>query len=90
MFSIPYSYPAPSLGLQIFNPGEGGPQSHMDLQPSHLRFWPTSYRVGPYGLGAMPRQWLGPSLPIVNNNIANPSSYQNLVIPGIFKPPFGG
>lgn len=77
-------------GQQIYNPGTGGPQSHLALQAMQPRVYPTIYNVGLPGLGAMPRQVIGPTAPITSNQLSNPDTLANLEIRGLFKPPFGG
>lgn len=90
MFRIPY-YNVDSFnpGLQIYDPGTGGPQSHMGLQAMQPRVYPTVYSVGLPGIGAMPRQVIGPTAPITSNQFSNPTSISNLEIAGLFKSPIG-
>lgn len=94
MFRIPYYTPPWNPGRQIVNLGTGGPASHMELQPSHSKPWPTSYAVICMGMGrggaAMPRQVIGPTKAITPNQYSNPLTINNLVIPGLFKNPTGG
>lgn len=90
MTRIPYYYPGWNVGRQINNPGEGGPASHMGLQSMQPRSYPTLYRVGTMGLGAMPRQVLGPTEPVVANQLSNPLTINNLQIGGLMKNPRGG
>jgi hypothetical protein len=73
-------------GTQITNLGEGGPASHMQLLAAAPRPYP--FLVGNMsGLGAMPRQVLGPT-PVVNSNqYSNPLTINNLEIVGLFKSP---
>jgi hypothetical protein len=90
MFNIPHLVPPWSPGLQLVNLGQGGPSSHPREQASASKPWPTAYRIGVSGLGAMPRQIFGP-LPVVNvNAYTDPRSITNLTIPGITKNPVGG
>lgn len=90
-FRIPYyNINAFDVGLQIFDPGTGGPASHMGLQAMQPRIYPTTYNIGVPGLGAMPRQVIGPTAPIVSNQLSSPDAVANLQIRGLFKPPFGG
>lgn len=77
-------------GQQIYNPGTGGPRSHMALQAMQPRVYPTIYAVGTPGLGGMPRQVIGPTAPITNNQLSNPDTVSHLEIRGLFKSPFGG
>lgn len=90
MFRIPY-YNVDSFnpGVQVYNPGTGGPQSHMGLQAMQPRIYPTVYGIGLPGIGAMPRQVIGPTAPIVSNQFSNPASISNLEIAGLFKSPIG-
>jgi hypothetical protein len=91
MFRIPYyNVDQWNPGLQIYNPGTGGPQSHMGLQAMQPRVYPTIYAIGLPGLGAMPRQVIGPTSPITSNQLSSPDTVANLEIRGLFKPPFGG
>lgn len=90
MFRIPYYYPPWNPGQQVVNLGEGGPSSHMGLQAMQPRVHPIVYDVGTYGLGTMPRQVMGPTLPVTSNNLSNPRTIFNLLIPGLFKNPVGG
>ena len=76
-------------GIQLYNPGTGGPQSHMGLQAMQPRIYPTIYNIGLPGIGAMPRQVIGPTAPIVSNQLSHPDTLANLEIRGLFKPPFG-
>lgn len=76
-------------GIQIYNPGIGGPKSHMEILARAPRSWPTTYGIIAAGLGAMPRQVIGPTLPIMANNYSTPRTISNLEIAGLFKPPFG-
>jgi hypothetical protein len=85
MFRIPYFYPAFTAGNQIQNFGSGGPASHMALQAMQPRSYPTLYNVGAYGVGNMPRQIIGPTLPITVNALSNPLVFNQLEIPGISK-----
>ena len=86
--AIPYRYPGWSEGRQPHTPGQkGGPQSHMELGPSHVRPWPTSFPVCLYGLGGMPRQVIGPSAPVVNNRLSQVQPQWWTTIPGIMKYP---
>lgn len=90
-FSIPYFYPGFTPGLQVVNLGTGGPASHMGLLAMQPRSYPTQYNVGNKGMrGAMPRQVIGPSAPTYTNQYSNPITYNNLVIDGLMKLPFGG
>ena len=77
------------LGQQIFNPGIGGPSSHMGIQAMQPRIYPTIYNVGLPGIGAMPRQVIGPTAAIVSNQLSHPDAVANLEIRGLFKSPFG-
>lgn len=88
MFTIPaYQNRAFIAGRQLFNVGQGGPQSHMGILAAQPRAYPTTYRVGTYGLGAMPRQVIGPTLAVAVNQYSDPLVFNNLEIPGIFKSP---
>lgn len=91
MFRIPY-YNVSEFqpGQQIYNPGTGGPQSHMGLLAMQPRVYPTVYGIGLPGLGAMPRQIIGPTAPIVSNQLSSPDAVASLEIRGLFKAPFGG
>jgi hypothetical protein len=90
-FHIPYHYPKSfDTGLQIFNPGTGGPASHMGIQAMQPRIAPTIYAIGLPGLGAMPRQVIGPTLPITSNQLSRPDTVSHLQIRGLFKYPVGG
>lgn len=72
-------------GLQVYNPGTGGPQSHFHILSMAPKPAPTVYAISTYGLGGMPRQIIGPTLPVVVNAYSDPSSYNNLVISGLMK-----
>lgn len=86
MFRIPYFYPKKfNQGNQIANFGTGGPASHLGLLAMHPRSYPTSYNVNAYGMGAMPRQVLGPTDPVIINALSNPLTFNNLQISGIAK-----
>lgn len=88
MFRIPTAENlAFTPGLQIYNPGQGGPASHMGLQALQPRSYPTLYAVGVYGVAAMPRFVLGPTSPISVNTLSNPRTINNLEIAGLFKSP---
>jgi hypothetical protein len=76
-------------GTQIYNPGTGGPQSHMGLQAMQPRIYPTIYAIGVPGIGAMPRQVIGPTAPIVSNQLSTPDTVSQLEIRGLFKRPIG-
>jgi len=82
-FSYPY-YPSQfNAGLQPVNWGVGGSLPHIE-QSTINQVWPTAYHVPTMGLGAMPRQWLGPT-PVVNvNQYAGMTN--NLQINGLQKP----
>lgn len=88
MFRIPY-YNVNQFdpGFQIYDPGTGGPQSHMGLQAMQPRISPTFYNIGLPGLGMMPRQVIGPTAPITSNQLSTPSTQTNLEILGLFKSP---
>lgn len=90
MFTIPYSTPPWSPGLQLVNLGQGGPSSHPHQQAAATKPWPTAYAIRNAGLGAMPRQIFG-TVPVVNvNAYTYPSTMTNLTIPGITRNPVGG
>lgn len=89
LLHIPNYMPGWDTGQQVFNPGEGGPASHMGLQATQPRSYPTVYAITTYGLGAMPRQVIGPTMPTVANNLSNPMPINNLEILGLFKSPVG-
>lgn len=92
MFRIPYYMPAWQPGSQIVNLGEGGPASHMSLRAMAPTAYPTTYGVTTYGIasGGMPRQAMGPSERLNNNNYSNPLTINNLQVAGLFKNPRGG
>jgi len=91
LFRIPYYNPQNfNPGLQINNPGTGGPASHMGIQAMQPRIAPTIFQIGLPGIGAMPRQIIGPTAPIMSNQLSTPDAVSNLQIRGLFKPPFGG
>ena len=90
-FRIPHYQPTRfNEGLQIYNPGTGGPASHMGLQAMQPRIYPTVYNIGVPGIGAMPRQVIGPTNPITANQLSRPDAVSHLEIRGLFKRPFGG
>ncbi len=89
-FRIPYYQPGWNPGLQITNLGQGGPASHPGEQLTSPRIYPMVYNVPLYGMASMPRQVIGPTLPIFVNAFANPRSISNLEIAGIMKNPRGG
>jgi hypothetical protein len=92
VFTIPYYMPNWQPGSQIYNPGTGGPQSHMALRSMAPTVYPTTYGVSTYGIagGGMPRQVIGPSKRLDNNNYSNPLVMANLEVAGLFKNPQGG
>jgi hypothetical protein len=90
MTRIPYYYPGWDTGLQIANPGEGGTARNLGLLSMQPRSYPTQYRVGTMGLGAMPRQVIGPTDPVIPNQLSNPLTINNLQISGLMKNPRGG
>jgi len=73
-------------GLQIYNPGQGGPASHPREQITQPRIYPTVFGVGLYGMGAMPRQVFQPTPTINVNQVAGIP--QTLLIPGLQKKGF--
>lgn len=88
--NIPYYQPQVfNPGFQIYNPGTGGPKSHMAILAAAPKTWPTIYAIRVPGIGAMPRQVIGPTLPIIDNAFSNPPLISNLEIAGLYKPPFG-
>ncbi len=80
---IPYYSPVWNQGLQIFNPGTGGPASHPREQATAPRIWPNVYAVGNCGMGVMPRQVLGPTPVIQPSPTFLPP--QGLIIGGLQK-----
>ena len=83
-FQYPYITPIWNTGLQVVNPGQGGPQSNMALQAAHVHPWPAM-------TGHMSALFIGPSfgryrpqMP-VNNQLSLPSTYME--IPGLMKSP---
>ncbi len=84
---IRYFYPGFNPGRQIYNPGTGGPASHPRELATAPRVWPTVYPVRFSGLGAMPRQVIGPTKPVVNNQYSYPNVYNNLAMGGWYKLP---
>ncbi len=86
MFRVPYQYPAWTEGLQVNNPGQGGPASHPHEQATKPLTWPAfQANVSCRGLGAPPRQVLGPTpVPVPTPSLAPP---QGVVIPGLQKTP---
>lgn len=90
MFRIPYyNVTQFNPAIQIYDPGTGGPASHMGLQAMQPRIYPTTYQIGLPGIGAMPRQVIGPTAPIFTNQFSTPTSISNLEIAGLMKSPIG-
>lgn len=90
MFRVPYYMPEFNSGLQLVNLQNGGPASHMGIQAAQPRTYPTILASVKSGLGAMPRQIIGPTDASTANNYSNPITVNNLIIDGLMKNPRGG
>lgn len=87
LFKIPYYYPGFNPGIQITNLQVGGPSSHPFERMSAPRITPTVYGLSAMGIGAMPRQIIGPTNAINSNQYSNPMTINNLEIAGLMKKP---
>lgn len=89
IFHMPYFYPALNPGLQVYNPGQGGPSGNPHGRDNLPQSWPgmtgwlSAMRAPPQGTPrAHPQQ-------AVSNQYSDPSTY--VVIPGLMKQPtYGG
>jgi len=86
-FRIPYYYPGWNLGVQIFDPGTGGPASHVHERITQPRIHPTVLDVALMGMGTMPTELTGVTRPISANDYSYPP--HSLEISGLFKSPLG-
>lgn len=84
-FKTPIYYPGFNPGVQITNFQQGGPSSHPHEQSSQPRIYPLNYNVACMGIGNMPRQIIGPTNPIVPNQLSD--AQLQLQINGIMKAP---
>lgn len=88
IFRYPVFQPQYQEGLQVHNPGPGGPSGNPALMASHPQSWPamTGHLSGLFIMPNYLQAW--PQMP-VNNQIANPGTYT--VMPGLIKSPsYGG
>lgn len=85
MFRYPYLTPGMVVGLQVNNPGQGGPSGNPHARDNLARTWP--YFAGGYisGLHIGPNiAQARPQMPVANQ-WADPSTYTT--IPGMMKAP---
>ncbi len=84
-FRVPYYSPPFDPGVQITNLQMGGPSSHPREQATKPQVWPLVYGLQCMGIGNMPRQIIGPTAPIVPNELSN--AQLQMQIAGLFKSP---
>lgn len=87
IFQYPYHTPGYQEGIQIHNPGQGGPSGNMAVLSAHANPWP--YMVGHInGMIQGPMRVIGrPQMP-VNNQVSVAGTY--LEMSGLIKAPTYG